>query len=352
MSPKPFLAVYALTPAGAVLGRSLACSLDADLFLAAAVADEGEQSFSSLPELATRTFACYQGHVFVAAAGLVVRCLAPLLMDKTRDPAVVVLDQAGTHVVSLLSGHLGGANDLARQVAALTGGTAVITTATDTAGLVAVDELARKRGLKVENPEAIKAVSAAMLAGQAVQVFDPEDWLGLEPATPGYRLLPRLVDYHIDAPGVYVDFREGGEPAGALILRPACLHLGLGCRRGVPAREILAAIRQALFANGLSPLSLAQAGSAEIKAEEPGLHEALAELGLAPRFFSLDDIRRRPGPNPSALVAKHIGVDGVCEAVAQLLCPGGRLILPKTKTRTITLAVTLAAIPDWVRSWP
>jgi cobalt-precorrin 5A hydrolase len=343
-SPAHSLAVYALTPAGAVLARSLAARLPADLFLCASAAGEGETSHGSFAALFPRTFRAYRGHVCVAAAGLVVRCLAPLLSDKASDPAVVVADQAGTHAVSLLSGHLGGANELARRVASLTGGTAVITTATDTAGLSAIDELARARGLAVENPEAIRDVSAAMLRGETVQIFDPEDWLGLSPEAPGYRLLARLVDWDREAPGVYVDFREGWEPPGALVLRPRCLHLGLGCRKGVPARDILAAVRNTVFGQGYSPLSLASAGSAEIKAEEPGLLEALAELGITPRFFSLDDIRTTPGPTPSPLVAKHIGVDGVCEAVALLLSPGGRLILPKTKTSTVTLALA--------RSWP
>lgn len=342
--PPGSLAVYALTGAGADLARTLARGLQAAVFLPAALAREGETPFEALPVLVAGTFARFAGHLFVTAAGIAVRAIAPHLEDKTRDPAVVVLDQEGRFAVSLLSGHLGGANDLARLAAALTGGRAVLTTATDTAGFSAPDLLARRRGLTVENPEMIREVNAALLRGEEVQVFDPEGWLGLTGTEPGYRLLARMVDHRPDRPGVWTDFQEGTGPPGVLLLRPPCLHLGVGCRRGVPAREILTAVRSLFFGNGLALASLASLGSAEIKRDEPGLLEAAAELGLAPRFLSLDQLGRIPVPHPSATVAKHIGVPSVCEAAALLMSAGGSLLIPKTKTGTVTLALA--------RSWP
>ena len=171
---KQHIAVYALTPQGARLARGLANELRADLYLPGKLAGPGERAFDSLPELVADVFHEYAGHVFVAACGIAVRAVAPHLRSKAQDPGVVVLDQNGRHAVSLLSGHLGGANDLARRAAAFTGGEAVITTATDSAGLPSLDILARDSGLAIENLEAVRTVNAGLLAGQTVQVFDPE----------------------------------------------------------------------------------------------------------------------------------------------------------------------------------
>ena len=115
--------------------------------------------------LSAETFPLYRQHVFIAAAGIVVRAIAPHLRSKRVDPAVVALDQRGKHVVSLLSGHLGGANRLAEEVAAITGGVPVVTTATDTEGVVSIDLLAEEKGLVLSNPEAVKGVNMALLQG-------------------------------------------------------------------------------------------------------------------------------------------------------------------------------------------
>ena len=120
--------------------------------------------FGSLTEMVAASFRRYEGHVFIMATGIVVRTVAGLLVHKTEDPAVVVVDDRGMFAISLLSGHLGGANRLAGEVAAAIGAQPVITTATDMNAVPAIDVLALELGLRIENPNAIKTVNMALLS--------------------------------------------------------------------------------------------------------------------------------------------------------------------------------------------
>ena len=171
----PPIRVVALTPAGVLLARRLSRALPgAVTWLPASRAAAGDESFDSLAEVFAQAFARGDSLVCIMAAGIVVRHLAPLLQGKDRDPAVVVVDEAGRFAVSLLSGHLGGANILARRVAEVLGGTPVITTATDVQGLPALDTLAADHGLVIDNLAAVKEVSMALLAGRPVGLVDPD----------------------------------------------------------------------------------------------------------------------------------------------------------------------------------
>ena len=174
------IAIYALTPQGAFLGRRIADDLDGDLYLTKRLSDSHKgRPFDRLMDIVAKHFSAYEGHIFIAATGIVVRAIAPLLKSKDMDPAVVVLDQDGQHVISLLSGHLGGANEMAQRVARSIGGQAVITTATDSAGLPSFDLLAKARGMTIANLNGVRHVNMALLTGEPVQIFDREDRLGL-----------------------------------------------------------------------------------------------------------------------------------------------------------------------------
>lgn len=325
------IAVYALTPGGLELARRLAPGLDAGVFAPARLAGEGERGFESLAACLAETFGRYSGHVFVAAAGLVVRLIAPRLRGKDRDPAVLVLDQEGRFCVSLLSGHLGGANALARRVAGLSGGQAVVTTATDSAGLPSLDLLAVERGLAIGDLSAVKRANALLLEGVVLDVEDPDQRLGdLDPAH--FR--------RVSSGGrVRVDWRAAGK-GGVLVLHPRVLWAGMGCRKGAPAAEIRELLESVFAGEGLALASLAGIASVADKAGEPGLLEAARELGVELRFFSREDLSRVAVPTPSALVRKHMGLEGVCEAAA-MLAADGPLVVPKRKTRRATLAVAL-----------
>ena len=278
------------------------------------------------------------------------RCAAPHLADKRNDPAVVCVDQRARHAVSLVSGHLGGANALAREVAAACGAAPVITTATDVEGALAPDALAADLGLRLTGD--CTGVNAALAEGRLVQLHDPE---GLFPDTTGYTPLDDPSDWDPALPGVWVSWRDDAPHAGeggALALYPPRLLLGMGCRRGTPAAELLALVDAVFADHGLAKGAVAGLASIDAKADEPGLLEAAAALGVAARFFPAAELDAVDAPNPSARVAANMGTASVAEAAALLSAgPGGRLIVEKTTGptstgRVATLAVALGTLEE------
>lgn len=338
------LACYALTPQGVELARLLAAGLGADVFAPYRLARQGEQGFSGLPALLAEQFHRYQGHIFVTAAGIAVRCIAPHLEKKSCDPAVVVCDQHGRFAVSLVSGHWGGANHLARQVAECLGGTPVITTATDTEELPALDVLAQQTGCAILDWDRIKDINAAVLAGEPVQIYDPFGLLPLEYGTLFTPVRPPRVQ--IDRPTVSVHWRHVAPADKLLRLAVPALHVGVGCRRGTTSEEILAAVRTTLADAGLEPQAVATLASVTAKQDEQGLLDAAAALHAPVRFYTPEELAEAPAPTPSAMAAQLFGVEhiSVCEGAA-LLAAGGEdalLLAPKTKyAETVTVAVAL-----------
>lgn len=351
------VAILSLTRGGGELGARLQRLLQEEGVFARVDLYRREDCAPSFKETVVRLWPRYRAFVFIMATGIVVRTIAPLLRDKREDPAVVVMDEAGRFVISLLSGHMGGANRLAETIARLAGATPVITTATDVLGLPAVEVLALDRGLKIENFAAVKRVNAALSNGERV-IF--------------YTDMPAKILFagHSLPPGVEIrpekeyrpDRKEGKAtvvithrllpPAEEepLVLRPPCLVAGVGCRRGTPAAEITAALVETMTANGLSPASLRKIASAELKTDERGLIEAALSLNVPLEFHSLEKIkelyRRRPDLTVSPLVQERIGVGGVCEAASLLSSsPDAPLLVPRTKKGRVTVAVAL------VKSW-
>jgi cobalt-precorrin 5A hydrolase len=359
--------VYALTPGGAALARRIAGELGGVVYLPDRLCAAGAQPFASLAELVARTFRLHPGHVFVAATGIVVRCIAPHITTKTDDPCVVVCDQRGAHAISLLSGHLGGGNDLARRVAAVTGGVPVITTATDTEGLPSFDLLAARAGLAMADIAMVRHVGGALLAGEPVWVCDPEDRLGLRATgpVPGIAAPDRPSPPHISSPHISARFRfvnaPGDLPPEApsvlvtpynhlaaprrLVLHPRVLHVGVGCKRGIDGAVIEARIREALSDAHLAPASIAALASADLKADEPGLRRAAAALGADLHFFDAAGLAAVPVPHPSPKAAEVLDVArvGVAEAAALLSARHARadaaLLVPKSAGQGVTVAV-------------
>lgn len=336
----------------------------------------------TLTELVGELFARYRRIVFVMAVGVVVRVVAPHLRDKRRDPAVVVSDEKGRYVISLLSGHLGGANDLARAVARVTGGCPVITTATDVQGRPAIDLLARDMGWEIEPLEGLRKVNAAILDGARVAIYSEVDPSLLrerlaalasgEDALAGIVIRP-LEEYRPDLPP---DGREGegprqlaaspsGEPPpqamvfvtnrrfsvtdgiSGLFLRPRNLIAGIGCRRGIPGEAITEAIALALDRAGLATASLKALATVDLKEDEAAIRAAATQLGLPLIIVSRDEIKRMEqsgAVKTSPFVTEKIGVGAVCEPVALLAGNKTKLLLPKTTFPTIrgvTVAIAL-----------
>lgn len=352
MKPTSDTAVYALTQRGAMTASLLAKSMTVDVYVPPAIesicAIPGVIPFDSLRSLIGKTFPVYRRHVFITAAGVAVRCIAPHLKDKSIDPAVVVLDQHGRHVISLLSGHLGGANKLAIEAAAILGGQAVITTATDTENLPSLDILALEFNLAIANIKAVVKVNSALLAGRPVIVDDTQNHLQLKGSawrdlfiftetTPFAELTPEEA---AAMARVTVTPSIGSPSDTNLVLHPKTLHIGIGCRRGAHKSEIIGLITDSLDQLELSRSALADIASADVKQYEPGLREAAATLGVPLRFFSVGELDAVPVTRASLKAREVFGVDGVCEPSAMLAAGENALLrLPKLASRGVTIAI-------------
>lgn len=322
----------AFTRRGEGLARRAAEALSA-LGHEAALTREGLDARS----WAGRAFSRSQALVFVGAAGIAVRACAPWLKSKASDPAVLVLDEGGHFVIPLLSGHLGGANDLARALAGALGAECVLTTATDVRGAFPVDQWARVQGLAVENPEQIVSVSARVLEGETVGLFSPFPVAGEPPK----EVVPASREDCL----IEVDWRP--QNPAALHLVPPTVTLGVGCRRGTAADTLRAALERVLSESGVSPAALGQVCSIDLKKDEPGLLELCRGLGLPLRTAPAEELRGVEGTfASSAFVASVTGVDNVCERAA--VWGGGTLIWPKTAWNGVTLALAGAEPKlDW-----
>ena len=248
------------------------------------------------------------------------------------------MDECGHFAVPLLSGHLGGANDLARAIAALCGAVPVITTATDAHGLFAVDEWARHQNCRVLEPERIKTVSGKLLAGEPVLFWSEFPIAGPAPAGVNAAPAPEAADFALTL-----------SPAGnALHLAPRIGVLGIGCRRGTTAEQLEAAFSAFCAAHTLAPQCIAAAASIDLKQNEAGLLAFCAAHRWGLSFFSAEALQTAPGSfTPSAFVRNVTGVDNVCERAA-VLASGGSIRIPKQAGGGVTFALALSPFaPDW-----
>ncbi|MCR4818562.1 MAG: cobalamin biosynthesis protein [Fretibacterium sp.] len=306
------MVLTAFTRAGAELAVKLAGELGGQAFVPERCLVKGaELSEGSVREWAGHWFPRAGAMVFICACGIAVRAVAPHIQTKTEDPAVVVADERGRFIIPLLSGHIGGANALARRIAALTGGEAAVTTATDVNGLVAVDEWAVSNNCAIENPKIIKEVSSAVLEGRPVGVAVTEQ---LQPA-------PWPV---------------------TLWLRPRIMTLGVGCKRGIPPAEMEAAAADFLEGSGISPLSLCAVASIDLKAGEPAIIALAKQYGVPFVTFSAEELQSVPGNfSASERVREVTGTDNVCERAA-VLAAGGEAVLLRSKSRYPGMTFALA----------
>jgi cobalt-precorrin 5A hydrolase/precorrin-3B C17-methyltransferase len=275
---------------------------------------------TALPE----AFGAADAVVVFLAVGATVRLLAPLLRDKHQDPGVVCVDEALRFAVPVTGAHAGGANDLARRVAAVLGAEPVITTASDAAGAVALDGFGADLGFVVEPGSDLAAVGTAVLSGQRVTLSTDTTW----PLPP---LPPTVVDGQPEpgVPAIIVTDRAGPDRTGpdrtgpdrtgpTVIYRPPSLVVGLGSSRGVPPAEVDALIDQALAAASLSPASVRTVATVDVKHNEPGLLAAVAQRGWSLVTFPATALAEVNVPNPSETVRAAVGTPSVAEAAALL----------------------------------
>lgn len=276
--------------------------------------------------------------IYVGAAGIAVRAIAPFIQHKAKDPAVLVVDETAKFVIPILSGHLGGANSLAEELASFLGAVPVITTATDRSGVFAVDVWAKGQGCVIPNPERIKSVSSKLLRGEQTWIFTEFPISGSMPdgVEPGDR---DDCDFALTVHQM---------PADVLVCVPRIVTLGIGCRKGISAETIEERLRLFLETNRLLECAVRDVCTIDIKQDEPGLKDFCAAHGWELRTFSAEDLRRLHGSfSASAFVTETVGVDNVCERSA-VLGSGGSLLIPKFAGEGVTLA---AGIREFRADW-
>lgn len=322
------IAYLAFTEKGRALAEALCAALGGEVSCT--------RDGVTLRDWTSRAFADSRALVFVGAAGIAVRAVAPHLISKAEDPAVVVVDECGRYAVPLLSGHLGGANALAREIAKVCGAEAVVTTATDRNGVFAFDDWARVQGLSVADPGRIRAVSARLLGGERVRVrslfpIDGKPPELVEPVESGKA-------------EVWVDVRAHD----ALTLVPPALVLGIGCRRGISLEALEERFAAFCAETGVLPRAVCAAASIDLKQDEAGLIAFCAAHGWPLRFYSAAELSSVEGEfTASAFVERAAGVDNVCERAA-VSCAQGALLVKKHAGGGVTFALAQKNVRlDW-----
>lgn len=332
--------------------------------------------YKRLSEEMAAAFSRYDALIFIMAAGIVVRSIAPHVASKLSDPAVLVLDDRGQNIISLLSGHVGGANELTRFLAEKLCSNPVITTATDVNQLLAPDVLAGRLDMVPYPKENLVVFNGALLRGRKL-VYLLDSSLKCR-AEYERRLRANHVPYEVveadelparleismsmklsagslddgavaraelagqDELYVVLSDRQYKADSRVLYLVPRRLIAGVGCRRGTPAQLVLAALQEACGCLGWQIDRLDRLASTVVKADEQGLLAAAEGLQLPIDFFenqSLEEAIERYGLSESEFVKKNIGVGNVCEAAALCCTERGRIALPKNKYEKVTVAL-------------
>jgi len=270
--------------------------------------------------------------IFIMAAGIVVRTIAPLVKDKRTDPGVVMMDEKGQFVTSLLSGHLGGANKLASGIAQFLGGRAIISTASDINNMPSLDLWAQEQGLVIEEWGLLPRAGTQLLNSGALKVYAeaPVD-------------LPDVF-YKVDDPGiadVCITNKKIIHPLQReqLYLRPKNLAVGIGCNSGTTAYEIEGLVKKVFDEHNLSLLSVRVLATIDLKAGEPGLIDFAGKSGIKIVTFTPDELNRVQGIEKSETVFKATGAFAVSEAAALIASGAGALIVRKQKAGNVTLAI-------------
>ena len=330
------IALFAFTAAGRSLKNTLAVSLEKQGHRIL-----GETPAASLTERTAEAFRSGDALVFIGAAGIAVRVIAPFLRSKTEDPAVVVIDEKGQWAISLLSGHLGGANALTAEIAELLGSQPIITTATDINGVFAVDLWAKANGLIIGSMEKARDISSRLLRGE--EVFLESDYPITGNIPRGLKTADSGGEDAGTVPGIRVSIRRNGD--ACLHLIPQCVYLGIGCRKGVSREAVYQAITEALARRTIDIRSVAALATIDIKKDEPALAAIRQQKGWPLLWYTAEELKAAGnGFTPSAFVFSAVGVDNVCERAAFLASQSGGILFRKFTGRGVTVAAAAGRV--------
>lgn len=292
------LNVIYFTTQGQQLGKKIAESFPHEITLFQGFG-EGK---TSLSQFVQEGFAEAEGLIFISATGIAVRGIAPFIQSKMKDPAVLVLDDGGNFVISLLSGHFGQANALTLELSTFLGNTPVITTSTDNHRVFAIDSYAKKEGFSIIHPECIKIVSGKLLRGETVSVFSqfPVKKLGKNMQLTTQRELAQVV--------------ISDTASEMLSLIPKNYMVGMGCKKGVLYEELKEFAEKQLDLVGISLNQICGLCSIDLKKEEQGLVQLAKSWAVPFHAYSAEELQKQQGEfSSSTFVSEKVGVDNVCE---------------------------------------
>ena len=277
-----------------------------------------------VPLLLDKIFNEYDLHIFVAATGAVVRLINGKFKSKDTDPAVLTIDEQSNFVISLLSGHLGGANEECRKIAQELEAIPVVTTATDVSGKIAVDILSQKIKARLEDLEGAKRVTSLIVNGEKV----------------GLHLPKHIADVNENTAGAIIVSNRKKIEISKII--PQNIFIGIGCKRNTPKEHIVTKLKEVMENQNLEMASIKTAASAWVKADETGLLKAMEELNIPIKFFDKEEILKVEDliEDRSDYVKQTIGVYGVSEPCAFLASSGkGKFLVKKIKLGGLTLSI-------------
>ena len=342
------VSVLAITRNGIRMGADLKNLFPGWQVLAPDKLSDGNDSITWYSESTTQKIAdlfhTSDALVCLFSLGAVIRLIAPFLKSKKTDPAVIVIDDQGGFVISALSGHIGGANELALKIAAHMGATPVITTAADVNKTISVDLLGRKLGWQIEDDSAVTRVSAHMVNGDPIGVFQDagnKEWCAkLPPNVTIYNDMDSLKKSgsrgHIIISDKIID---GTIPADSVVYRPPSLVIGVGLHWDTPKDTIQDGIERTLEKFGLSPISVSGLASIKKPQDVLGLVQAAAEMNVPVEYVDRKDLSQIRTPNPSDTVRSFEGTASVSEAAA-MISAGGNLVVEKQKfPPNLTIAI-------------
>ena len=353
MGEKKQILVISFTKQGSRLNREIGKKLTeigyrCSCYTVERFADKNERELclAPLPEKEKRSawIGQYWGKeafLFIGASGIAVRLIAPWVKDKFTDSPVLVMDERAEYVIPLLSGHVGGAVEIAREIAGSVGAKPVITTATDVEQVFAVDVFAADNRLRIGNRTTAKQISAALLDGKCVGFYAEYPWQGTFPDR--LRLCGSKSELEAFAKrqgfGIWVSGKKEACPAGILQLIPQNLAVGIGCRRGTEEAAIESGLREILEEHGCRMEQITAIASIHLKQDEPGLIGLAEKLHVPFRCYSAEELMKTGEVEESSEFVRSVtGVDNVCERAARACAPDGKPVFGKNRRKGMTAA--------------
>ncbi|AYA99901.1 cobalt-precorrin 5A hydrolase [Lachnoanaerobaculum umeaense] len=269
--------------------------------------------------------------IFIGATGIAIRSISPYVKDKFSDPAVLVIDELGRYVIPLLSGHVGGANELAEYIGGAINATPVITTATDINGVFAVDVFAKKYNLIISSRKLAKDVSAALLDKEPVDI--DSDIIEIDVSDIKKKLNPTDVKCELR-----VRITDKIYESNVLTLIPKSIYIGVGCKKDTDAKEMLDFVNEVFISSGIDIRAIKSIGSIDIKKNEKAINELAKSLSVPFLTFSKEELNAVEGEfNESEFVRNTVGVGNVCERAVLIQCK--KLTLGKIARGGMTIAI-------------